>query len=190
MSASSNRRSQQTYRIIASNSLVIKMLTKGRYNEQTFQNEGVAYGPTTAMVFVGSGESTGSVLFRFTAMMTEAPATLRARTRCGWLSITEVFMCECGCAPRSNSPSRMRLPPSRVGQHAAIGMATEAVQPPGARTRVRKSRASAESSCSIETCPEPGGSACCCWNGCGAQCDHPARGLTVLFASALLSAFI
>ena len=23
---------------------------------------------------------------------------------------------------------------------------------------------------------EPGGSACCYWNGCGTQCNHPARG--------------
>ena len=28
------------------------------------------------------------------------------------------------------------------------------------------------------TCPEPGGSACCYWNGYGTQCDHPAQGRT------------
>ena len=28
------------------------------------------------------------------------------------------------------------------------------------------------------TCLEPGGSACCCWNGYGTQCHHPAQGLT------------
>ena len=27
------------------------------------------------------------------------------------------------------------------------------------------------------TCPEPGGSACCYWNGYGTQCNHPAQGL-------------
>ena len=29
----------------------------------------------------------------------------------------------------------------------------------------------------VAACPEPGGSACCYWNGCGSWCTHPAQGL-------------
>ena len=29
----------------------------------------------------------------------------------------------------------------------------------------------------FRSAPEPGGSACCYWNRCGTQCDHPAQGL-------------
>ena len=36
--------------------------------------------------------------------------------------------------------------------------------------------------------PEPGGSACCYWNGCGTQCNHPAQGTRLLSdATALAS---
>ena len=35
---------------------------------------------------------------------------------------------------------------------------------------------------SIAACPEPGGSACCYWNGYRTQCNHPAQGRTALAA--------
>ena len=86
--------------------------------------------------------------------------------------------------------------PSRVGQHVATGMATEAVEPPGSWTRLaraalpwawacsaaarRRARRASAAAKLAATCPESEGSACCYWNGHGTQCNRPAQGPTHL----------